>query len=67
MKQKAWKWGSGEGFNRYSVSGNLTEFKYLMLFIGTVGPHVICAQKTHLKVVVEVLFLSDSSCEFDKA
>lgn len=53
MKQKAWKWGSGEGFNGYSVSGNLTEFKYLMLFIGTVGPHVICAQKTHLKVVVE--------------
>lgn len=24
-----------------------------MLFIGTVGPHIICAQKTHLKVVVE--------------
>lgn len=27
--------------------------RYLMLFVGTVGPHVICAQKTHLNVVVD--------------
>lgn len=38
-----------------------------MLFIETVGPRVICAQKTHLEVVVEGTVLSDSSSEFNKA
>lgn len=30
--------------------------KYLMLFLRIVSPHIMCAQKIHFKVVLEVFF-----------
>lgn len=40
--------------------------KYLMLFLRIVSSHIMCAQKIHFKVVLEVFFFSNSS-EFYKA